>query len=45
MFCSIIFSYYLKNPFDIFKIWQGGMSFHGALIGIIIGTYIFFKFK
>ena len=34
-------SYYLNNPFDIFKIWQGGMSFHGALIGIIIGTYIF----
>ena len=35
------FSYYLSNPIDIFKIWQGGMSFHGALIGIIIGTYIF----
>ena len=34
-------SYYLNNPFDIFKIWQGGMSFHGALMGIIIGTYIF----
>ncbi|MBL6857528.1 MAG: prolipoprotein diacylglyceryl transferase [Pelagibacteraceae bacterium] len=34
-------SYYLSNPFDIFKIWQGGMSFHGALIGIMLGTYIF----
>jgi phosphatidylglycerol:prolipoprotein diacylglycerol transferase len=34
-------SYYLNNPFDVFKIWQGGMSFHGALIGIILGTYIF----
>ena len=33
--------YYLNNPFDIFKIWQGGMSFHGALIGIIFGTYLF----
>jgi len=35
------FAYYLKNPFDIIKIWEGGMSFHGALIGIIIGTYLF----
>ena len=37
------FSYYLSNPFEIFKIWQGGMSFHGALIGIIFATYIFSK--
>ena len=35
------FNYYLTYPLDIFKIWEGGMSFHGALIGIIIGTYIF----
>ena len=33
--------YYLSNPIDILKIWEGGMSFHGALIGIILGTYIF----
>jgi phosphatidylglycerol---prolipoprotein diacylglyceryl transferase len=33
--------YYISNPFDILKIWEGGMSFHGALIGIIIGTYLF----
>ena len=37
------FSYYFNNPLDIFKIWQGGMSFHGALIGIILGTYFFAK--
>ena len=35
------FTYYLSNPINIFKIWQGGMSFHGALIGIILGTYFF----
>ena len=35
--------YYLINPFDILKIWEGGMSFHGALVGIIIGTYWFSK--
>ena len=33
--------YYINNPLDIFKIWEGGMSFHGALIGVIIGTYLF----
>ena len=36
-------TYYFNNPIDIFKVWEGGMSFHGALIGIIIGTYIFSK--
>ena len=35
------FEYYLSNPLEILKIWEGGMSFHGALIGIIIGTYLF----
>jgi phosphatidylglycerol:prolipoprotein diacylglycerol transferase len=35
------FEYYLSHPIDMIKIWEGGMSFHGALIGIIIGTYLF----
>ena len=35
--------YYLNNLFDIFKIWQGGMSFHGGLIGIIVVSIIFAK--
>ena len=33
--------FYVSNPFNIFKIWEGGMSFHGALIGIVIGSYLF----
>ena len=37
------FSYYLDNFLDIFKIWQGGMSFHGGLLGIIASSYIFAK--
>ena len=37
------FSYYLNNLTDIFKIWQGGMSFHGALLGIIFITIWFSK--
>ena len=39
------FTYYLKNPIDIFKIWEGGMSFHGALLGVVLGTYFFSKNK
>ena len=39
------FDYYFFNPIEIFKIWQGGMSFHGALIGIIFVTYYFSKKK
>ena len=35
------FGYYFSNPWDIIKIWEGGMSFHGALLGIIFGTYLF----
>ena len=37
--------YFIDNPFDIIKIWEGGMSFHGALLGIIVGTYLFSKKK
>jgi len=35
------FGYYISKPLEIIKVWEGGMSFHGALIGIIVGTYIF----
>lgn len=34
-----------KNPLDIFKIWQGGMSFHGGLIGVIVAFILFSKSK
>ena len=35
--------YFFSNPVEIFFIWNGGMSFHGGLLGIIIGTIIFSK--
>jgi len=35
--------YYSQNFSDIFKIWQGGMSFHGGLLGVIIAIIIFSK--
>ena len=36
-------NFYINNPIDIFKIWQGGMSFHGGLIGVIFVSIIFAK--
>tara|TARA_B100000029_G_scaffold268457_1_gene263921 strand:+ start:712 stop:1506 length:795 start_codon:yes stop_codon:yes gene_type:complete len=39
------FDYFAQNFSEIFKIWQGGMSFHGGLIGIIISILVFSKIK
>ena len=36
-------SFYVNNPLDIFKIWQGGMSFHGGLVGVIFASIFFAK--
>jgi prolipoprotein diacylglyceryl transferase len=33
--------YYLSNPLDIIKIWEGGLASHGAAIGAVIGLYLF----
>ncbi len=37
------FEYYLNDFLEIFKIWEGGMSFHGGVIGIIVASMIFSK--
>ena len=36
-------SYYLANPFEIIKVWQGGLASHGAAIGILLALYMFSK--
>lgn len=33
--------YYLTNPLEIFMTWEGGMSFHGGLIGVIAAIILF----
>ena len=33
--------YYLEKPLEILMIWNGGMSFHGGLLGVIIATILF----
>ncbi len=32
---------YLENPLKIFAVWEGGMSFHGGLIGVLLAGWIF----
>jgi phosphatidylglycerol:prolipoprotein diacylglycerol transferase len=32
--------YYIENPLDAFKVWQGGMSFHGGMVGLITAFYV-----
>lgn len=38
-------SYYLQHPLEILATWHGGMSFHGGVLGIIIGGFIFCRKK
>ena len=33
--------YYLANPIEILMVWNGGMSFHGAVIGVILVSKLF----
>ena len=35
------FSYYIQHPIEVFYIQQGGMSFHGGLIGVIISIWFY----
>jgi phosphatidylglycerol:prolipoprotein diacylglycerol transferase len=34
-------SYYLQNPSEIVYVWQGGMAFHGGLLGVIVAGLVF----
>ena len=34
-------AYYASNPLEIFYVWQGGMSFHGGLIGVLLSQVWF----
>jgi len=39
-------SYYAQHPVDILKLWDGGMSFHGGLVGTVLGIlYLSWKEK
>ena len=34
-------AYYMANPGQILQIWQGGMSFHGGFLGVVIASWIY----
>ncbi len=33
--------YYAQNPGEIIRIWEGGMSFHGGMLGVVLALVIF----
>lgn len=35
------FPEFADNPLVLFKVWQGGMSFHGGLLGVIVSMILF----
>ena len=34
-------AYYLQNPGEILAVWQGGMAFHGGLLGVVVAGFIY----
>ncbi len=34
-------SFYFAHPLNIVKIWQGGMSFHGGMLGVVVALILF----
>jgi phosphatidylglycerol:prolipoprotein diacylglycerol transferase len=35
------FAYFIDHPLEILAVWQGGMSFHGGFLGVLVGMWIF----
>ncbi len=34
-------AYFISNPFEIFMVWHGGMSFHGGMLGVLTAVILF----
>ncbi|MEN9711837.1 MAG: hypothetical protein RLY90_98 [Pseudomonadota bacterium] len=34
-------TYYAEHPLEVFAVWQGGMSFHGGMLGVFVATAVF----
>jgi len=39
------FMFYFENPLRILAVWEGGMSFHGGLIGLVLSGWIYSRIK
>ena len=35
------FSYFMQHPTEILAVWQGGMSFHGGFLGVLVAMWLF----
>lgn len=42
-FVAFNLDYYMMNPLDIFKIWEGGLAIHGGVIAGLLFTYFYTK--
>ena len=38
-------AYYLSHPLEILAVWQGGMSFHGGLLGVLVALAVFARLR
>jgi phosphatidylglycerol---prolipoprotein diacylglyceryl transferase len=38
-------SHYLQHPLEVFAVWKGGMSFHGGLLGVMVGMLLFARLR
>jgi len=38
-------AYYQEHPLEAFAVWQGGMSFHGGLLGVIFAIWLFSRLR
>lgn len=37
--------YYVENPVKVFAVWEGGMAFHGGLLGVLLAGWLFCRRK
>ncbi len=35
------FSHFIEDPLILLKVWEGGMSYHGGLIGVVVAMFLF----
>jgi len=38
-------AYYLSNPLDILKVWEGGLASHGGVVGILLAVWIYARIR
>ncbi|TAJ95296.1 MAG: prolipoprotein diacylglyceryl transferase [Gammaproteobacteria bacterium] len=35
------FPYYIEEPLAVFRVWEGGMSFHGGMLGVMLAVWLY----